>query len=270
LPSLDPGLTLLDIEAERPVPIIQSLVLEHLLTSEGLAHWVDARGHATTTGLARLAPSRRLLDRIQVVRGFTASQHYAALRELPDRVCDPRRSDRESAVSDPGNTARASSTARTTPALLVVPAFDAQYRDTDTLARDHVRTLQARGIACLAGLVHTLEVPVLVTRTSDDAFTDPLDRAADHHLRCEQTRMGPRFVGEDHETLCYPAADGYQTTFAYWRQLLGRRAQQAGIDTTSSPQASAAPGQPVAGTTASTAHDPLLDVWTTAGGAGGQ
>jgi len=65
---------------------------------------------------------------------------------------------------------------------------------------------------------------VLVTRTKRNDFTASGVTAADHHLECEQTRMGPRVVGDGFETLVYPVDDGayYQTTFAYWRQLLAR------------------------------------------------
>ena len=56
LPQLDDGITLLDVEGGRGVPILQSLVLDHLL-HDGAAFWVDANGHATTT-LAQIAPSQ--------------------------------------------------------------------------------------------------------------------------------------------------------------------------------------------------------------------
>ena len=72
LPSLNDGITLLDVEESRGVPILQSLVLDHLLLHDGPAFWVDANGHATTTTLAQIAPSQRLLNRIHVARGFTA------------------------------------------------------------------------------------------------------------------------------------------------------------------------------------------------------
>jgi len=52
----------------------------------GPAFWVDANGHATTTTLSQIAPSRRLLDRIHVARGFTAYQHYGAVSDLPTAV----------------------------------------------------------------------------------------------------------------------------------------------------------------------------------------
>ncbi len=83
LPSLDDGITLLDVEGGRGVPILQSLVLDHLLLHEGPAFWVDATGHTTTTTLAQIAPSQRLLNRIHVARGFTVYQHYGAVCQLP-------------------------------------------------------------------------------------------------------------------------------------------------------------------------------------------
>jgi len=86
LPSLKDGVTLLDVEGGRGVPILQSLVLDHLLLHAGPAFWVDANGHATTTTLSQIAPSRRLLDRIHVARGFTAYQHYGAVSDLPTAV----------------------------------------------------------------------------------------------------------------------------------------------------------------------------------------
>jgi len=57
--------------------------LDHLLLHDGPAFWVDANGHATTTTLAQIAPSQRLLNRIHVTRGFTAYQHYSAVCDLP-------------------------------------------------------------------------------------------------------------------------------------------------------------------------------------------
>jgi len=56
LPQLDDGITLLDVEGGRGVPILQSLVLDHLLLNDGPAFWVDANGHATTATLAQISP----------------------------------------------------------------------------------------------------------------------------------------------------------------------------------------------------------------------
>jgi len=86
----------------------------------------------------------------------------------------------------------------------------------------------------LATYADGYDIPVLVTRNERNEFTEPVATVADHHLECEQTRMGPRVVGEDFETLVYPVDDGayYQTTFAYWQQLLAARATQVGVEPT--------------------------------------
>jgi len=231
LPALEDGITLLDVEGGRGVPILQSLVLDHLLLHDGPAFWVDANGHATTTTLARIAPSQRLLDLIHVARGFTAHQHYGAVCDLPTAM-------NQSIQASTGDTGAGGRQALDhdkdasphTPSLIVAPAVDAQYRADDTLGETHAKTLQARTLARLATYAEGYDIPVLVTRTQRDDFTAPVATAADHHLECEQTRMGPRVVGEDFETLVYPVDDGayYQTTFAYWQQLLAVDADSGG------------------------------------------
>ena len=276
LPSLDDGVTLLDVEGGRGVPVLQSLVLDHLLRHDGPTFWVDANGHATTTTLARITPSRRLLDRIHVTRGFTAYQHYGAVRDLPTAV---NRSIRES-TTDTGtvgrqSTGRDESGSRHTPSLVVAPAVDARYRADDTLGETHAKTLQARTLTRLASYADGYDVPVLVTRAQRDGFTEPVATVADHHLECEQTRMGPRIVGEDFETLVFPVDDGayYQTTFAYWRRLLAARAAQVGVEPTTPAPSTPTPEGVGTGVTAedemvSTTADPLLDAWTTSGSGG--
>jgi len=274
LPSLNDGITLLDVDGSRGVPILQSLVLDHLLLHDGTAFWVDANGHAATTTLAQIAPSQRLLNRIHVTRGFTAYQHYGAVCDLPTAV---NRSIQETS-SEVGLQSRqpqghSDDTSPQLPSLIVAPAVDAQYHADDTLGEAHAETLQARTLARLTTYADGYDVPVLVTRSERDAFTEPIETAADHHLECEQTRMGPRIVGEDFETLIYPVDDGayYQTTFAYWRQLLEARAAQVGIEpTTTSPSTpdTVGTGLTASGETTSMAANPLLDAWTAAGPGG--
>ncbi|MFD1646067.1 hypothetical protein [Haloarchaeobius litoreus] len=267
LPSLDDGITLLDFDEGRGVSSLQSLVLDHLLMHDGPAFWVDASGHATTTTLAQLTPSQRLLDRIHVARGFTAYQHYGIVSDLPaavnqsikDATTDADRSRRQQA----GEENRSS---RFTPSLIVVPAVDAQYRADDTLGETHAETLQMRVLARLATYAKSYDVPVLVTRSEQDEFTEPVATVADHHLECEQTRMGPRFVGDDFETLVYPVDDGayYQTTLTYWRELLNARAAQVGVEpgTPSASMESGGVGMGVTadGETTRLGANPLLDV----------
>ena len=272
LPSLDKGITLLDVEGSRGVPILQSLVLDHLLLHDGPAFWVDANGHATTTTLARIAPSRRLLDRIHVARGFTAYQHYGAVCDLPTAVnTEIQSSSAESGTTGRRTASRDEDTSPHTPALIVAPAVDAQYRADDTLSDTHAKTLHARTLARLVTYADGYDIPVLVTRNERNEFTEPIATVADHHLECEQTRMGPRVVGEDFETLIYPVDDGayYQTTFAYWRQLLAARATQVGVEPTTPAPSTPTPevvgtGVTAEGETVTTTSDPLLDAWTAA------
>ena len=230
-PTLEEGITLLAINGGRGIPILQSVVVDHLLLNDGSAFWVDANGHATTTTLARIAPSPRLLNRIHVARGFTAYQHYAAVADLSTAV-----EKHASAPSTGGDISSTECTSHaqspTSPSLIVVLAVDARYRDEDSLARSDSETLQARTLANLSAYASAYEIPVLVTRTATDEFTESIAAAADQHIECEQTKMGPRFVGDNFETLVYPVEGGtyYQTTFAYWQQLLAARAKHVGIE----------------------------------------
>ena len=226
LPSLDPGVTLLDIRGGRGVPVVQSLVLDHLLTTGGPVVWLDATGIATTTTMAQLAPSRRSLEQIHVARGFTATQHHALATALPP----------------------------VEPTLIVAPAVDAMYRDTDAFGPQTARRLLARTLAALIG--HDAPA-VLLTRTATDRFAAPVATCAHHHLTCELTAMGPRFTGDTTTTLVYPTphAGVYQTTLAYWQQLLDARARAVGADRTT----------PAHHTPPAPAPDPMADALTAAG-----
>ncbi|MCY4730033.1 hypothetical protein KY092_05610 [Natronomonas gomsonensis] len=275
LPSLEDGITLLDVNGDRGVPILQSLVLDHLLLHDGPAFWIDANGHATTATLTQIAPRQRLLNRIHVARGFTAYQHYGAVCDLPSAVNKSiQMSTTDARAAGRGELSRDEDTSPHTPALIVAPAVDAQYRADDTLGETHAGTLQARTLARLATYADGYDIPVLVTRNERNEFTESIATVADHHLECEQTRMGPRVVGEDFETLVYPVGDGayYQTTFAYWRQLLAARATQVDVEPTASVSTPTPEGVGTGvtadgGTVAATA-DPMLDAWTAADSGG--
>ncbi len=276
LPSLEDGITLLDVEGGRGVPILQSLVLDHLLLHDGPSFWVDANGHATTTTLAQIAPSQRLLNRIRVARGFTAYQHYSAVCDLSSVVNKAiQTSTADTGAAGRGAPGRDEDTSPHKPALIIAPAVDAQYFADDTLGETHAETLQARTLARLATYADGYDIPVLVTRNERNEFTESIATAADHHLECEQTRMGPRVVGEDFETLVYPVDDGayYQTTFAYWRQLLAARATQVGVEPTVPTPSTPNPedvgtGVTANGETVAATADPLLNAWTASGTGG--
>jgi hypothetical protein len=199
LPSLEPGIQLLEVKGDdRVTGPLQSLVLDHLLLEDGTAQWVDAKGHATTRPLAKIAPIRRTLDRIWIARAFTSFQHSAIVEDLPNAI------DADSS-------------------LLVVPAFDAMYRD-DGLWEGEGRELMLRSLARVERLVREHDLPVLVTRDDADEFATPLKAAADRTIGVEHTKFGPRFVRDDVETLVYPEGQGMvQTTLDYWARVLQKR-----------------------------------------------
>jgi hypothetical protein len=217
-----------------------------------------------------------LLNRIHVARGFTAYQHYGAVCDLPSAVNRVIQSSTAgSGAAGQRAPGRDEDASPHTPALIVAPAVDAQYRADDTLGETHAKTLQARTLARLATYADGYDIPVLVTRNERNEFTEPVATVADHHLECEQTRMGPRVVVEDFETLVYPVDDGayYQTTFSYWRQLLAARATQVGVEPTTPAPSTPTPegvgtGVTADGETVSATADPLLDAWTASGTGG--
>lgn len=202
LPSLNDGIHLLETDS-RTSGALQSLVLDHLLTRGGAAEavWVDSRGNCSTQPFARLAPSMRVLKRIEVARGFTAFQHYSLLDELDAQV-------------------------GTGTALVVLPGFDWFYRNGD-LRQDVDEEMLSSGVELVEDLQEQSEVPVLLTRADDDGFSRPIRRVADEVIRCELTPQGPRFTGDRFETLVYPGAGFVQTALTYWSRILTRRHPEA-------------------------------------------
>jgi hypothetical protein len=216
LPDLDPGITLLDVESGAD-SAIHALTVDHILRSGGEACWVDPGTHARTGPLVEVAPSARVLDRIHVARGFTPFQHLALLDSLPDILTD-----------------------RTE--LVVVPAVDRYYRDDDLLADEGQEMLLA-GVAALASVGREHDVPVLLTRTAADRFSEPVATAATETLACESTPFGPRFHAGDEETLVYPVGGGrwVQTTLSFWAEII--EARRSLYDAGADDPAGAAPPQ---------------------------
>lgn len=195
-PSLPVGVTLLAMEG-RTTGALQSLVLDHLLLEDGAAVWVDARNNAVTTTLARIAPSRRILDRIQVARGFTAYQHHAIIEDL-DEALTPDTS------------------------LLVFPEVDWFY------TRDEIG--DGEGEAMLTGVLNEVgtvaaenDFAAVVTRHQEFGVSSQVESAVDERIDCTATSFGPRFSGSDFETLVYDCGATVQTTLAFWRRVLEAR-----------------------------------------------
>lgn len=198
LPQLNTGITLLTVDSTLR-HAIHALAVDHVLLESGDACWIDTGTHAQTGPLRDVAPSRRILNRVHVARGFTPFQHLDLLRSLPDMCTDQTE-------------------------LVVAPHLDAYYRDDDLLA-DEGRDMLLSGIASLARVARANDIPVLVTTATTDAFSYPITNAATQTLDCEATPFGPRFRADDAETLVYPAPDGQwvQTTLAFWEDVLSSR-----------------------------------------------
>ncbi|SDM99101.1 Rad51 protein [Halogranum gelatinilyticum] len=210
LPTLDSGLTLLDSD-DRLTGALQSLVLDHILVADGSAVWVDAKGNSTTRTLAQVAPSMRTLERIHVARAFTPWQHQSLLRDLADEVDNDT-------------------------SLVVLPSFDAFYRG-DDVRRSEGKRMMTAGLNLVGDVVDEYDVPVVVTQYRADSLTAPLRSAAEHTVSCEMTKFGPRFAGEEFETLVYPVDGGLvQTTLAFWQRVLTER--HPALSTATTPEVS--------------------------------
>jgi len=197
LPTLDAEVYCFNADRETR-SILASLVVDHTLLNDGPVYWVDSLNHAATDPIAAVAPSQRILDQIQVARGFTPYQHASITEALSER-----------AKTD-------------SPSLVVVPAIDALYRESMTgIEGDE---LLAQTVAQLAAIKRAYDCPILLTTTRDDELSDPVAAAVTAHLDCEHTPYGPRFVSDDFETLVYPIGNGLvQTTIAYWESIIDAR-----------------------------------------------
>ena len=189
LPSLGIDTYLLDTDDSITGPL-QTLVLDHLLMNDGTAYWVDSAGHARSDRLAGVAPSRRLLDRIQVTRRFTAYQHAPLIDRVTERITSGT-------------------------ALVFAPAIDSMYRDDDSCGVDTTELLRV-AVETLTNRCREYDIPLVVTCHRQDALSAPVSGHLDETIRCEKTRFGPRFTGECFETLVYPLEEGVvRTTLAF-------------------------------------------------------
>lgn len=197
LPDLDPGLTLVETAGDPRVPL-QTLAVDHLLLETGRALWIGTGRYCTTDTLVEVAPDRRVLDRVDVARGFTPYQHTALINGLEAQLTDDT-------------------------AVIVLPAVDAHYRGDDVQGGDG-QDMLLRAVAQLARVAREYDLPVLCTRTHADEFAAPIETAAASTLEVRETDMGPQFVGEEFETLVYPLeGDWVQTTIAFWQEVLRAR-----------------------------------------------
>ncbi len=141
-----------------------------------------------------------------MARGFTTYQHYGAICDLPTAVNKSiRKPTADSGAAGRRAPGRDEDTSPHTPALIVVPAVDAQYRADDTLLGEtQAKTLQARTLARLVTYAEGYDIPVLVTRNERNEFAEQVTTVTDHPLECEQTQMGPQIVDNGFERAALP------------------------------------------------------------------
>jgi len=168
--------------------------------------------------------------------GSPPHQHYGAACDLPTAV---NKSIRTSTADSGGSRSGATKSRRRH--VATPRAHRRASRRRPIPCRRYTRRLTRKPSIArerspgLATYADGYDIPVLVTRNERNEFTEPVATVADHHLECEQTRMGPRVVGEDFETLVYPSTTARTTrrrSFAYWQQLLAARATQVGVEPT--------------------------------------
>lgn len=198
LPSIE-GITLLEA-TEQTTGALQSLVLDHVMTADGTAIWIDSRGNAATTKLARVSPSLRTLDKIAVARGFTAYQHYSLIEDLPDVIDE-------------------------TTGLIVLPLIDWFYAE-DDVRGSRGEEMLASALTIIQDVSQAEGIPVLVTREHTSGLGGLVPPVVDETLECHLSELGPRFSGNDFETMVYRRNGYVQTTFAFWRELLADRHPQ--------------------------------------------
>ncbi len=204
LPTLDSEIYRLSTD-QNTQSILASLVVDHALLNEGPVYWLDSLDHAATDPITAVAPSKRILDRIHVARGFTPYQHFSIADTLLSQV-----------ESDP-------------PSLIVAPAIDGLYREVTTGI--DAAELLAQTVARLTRLRRTYNCPVLLTIARNDIVSQPVVSSVTANLNCEHTVHGPRFVGDDFETLVYPIGHGLvQTTIAYWQSIIDARQPLYAVD----------------------------------------
>ncbi len=164
-------------------------------------------GHGTTEHLCRLVPNLRILERIHIARGFTPWQHYSLLDALPELISEET-------------------------SLVVLPEFGRFYR-MDDLRRGEGKRMLSEVVTRLTEILDIVDLPILVTLSNRDEFSEPVLDVVSETLDCELTKYGPRFAGNSFETLVYPLENGMvQTTISFWNHILAARHPRVNASTT--------------------------------------
>ena len=198
VPDLEPGVTLLTTPKHRSAAL-QQLVVSHSLDGQTRqAWWIDSANSFTTHSLLELAPSKRVLEHLQISRAFTGYQQASLVQETVQR---------------------------TTPLTELVVASNMPhfYRDREVPELTAERLLEAT-TSLLAELSRACSLPVLVTTYSavDDQSTEMVRDVANRELHARTTSQGIHYEGDGFKTEVYWVGEGLmQTTIPYWVRLLG-------------------------------------------------
>jgi len=235
LPDIGDDGELLLFDAEKQVRgVVPALIVNHLLQYEGSVIWIDGGQSVSALQLSQVAPGDHFLDAVFVSRSFTTHKHMNTVEDVAGAVVgdefDMRLCAQPAQMAD-----------QNVPSLVVCTGFDGQYRPEVTDLDDRTeapREAFLRSVATIAGVQRDHHIPILITRTRADGFTEPLERAATRQIGCEMTSVGPRFTGDGVETLVYPVTDGMvQTTILYWKKVCEARVMASSTQKTDEPAA---------------------------------
>ncbi|MFB6145502.1 MAG: hypothetical protein ABEJ99_03275 [Candidatus Nanohaloarchaea archaeon] len=195
LPQLETGINLLESQERTS---FHRLALNHLLANPDEAYWVDSRNNSSTYALNQMAPEPEVLDRLRIARAFTAYQHYSLVEELIIQL------DREVE-------------------LVLMPFLTSLYED-DEVNQAEAMELLERVVELLQEQVeeHGLTVLVSMPDCQSQEIYGMVNQAAGNVIEAESTDSGISFDSEGFESKVYPVDGTLQTTWGYWRDILGQ------------------------------------------------
>lgn len=186
VPTLETGINTLKLSGST-VPI-HRLIASALKTSGREAMWIDA-GNTCSTYTMSSAGGKELLEKVSIVRAFTAFQHHNAVQKAEKHLNE-------------GD-------------LVVAPNFSALYRqgqtsdwETEEMLEESwnkVRELQEELSLCF--LIASQDIP------------DKIKQKSDNRLKAVETDEGLRYSSTDFTQDAYRQGKTFQTTMSFWKSV---------------------------------------------------
>jgi hypothetical protein len=186
VPTLETGINTLKLSGST-VPI-HRLIVSALKTSGREAMWIDA-GNTCSTYTMSSAGGKELLEKVSIVRAFTAFQHHNAVQKAEEHLKE-------------GD-------------LVVAPNFSALYRqgqitgwETEEMLEESwnkVRELQEELSLCV--LIASQNIP------------DKIKQESDNRLKAVETDEGLRYSSTDFTQDAYRQGKTFQTTMSFWKSV---------------------------------------------------